>query len=46
MRQLIKISVLERPTKFLFFTGEGGVGKRSLSTAEPSHLLILVKEFY
>lgn len=28
-----KLSVLERPTRFLFFTGKGGVGKTSLSTA-------------
>lgn len=33
MRQLIKLSILERPTRFLFFTGKGGVGKTSLSTA-------------
>ena len=33
MRQLIKLSVLESPTRFLFFTSKGGVGKTSLSTA-------------
>lgn len=27
------LSVLENPTRFLFFTGKGGVGKTSLSTA-------------
>lgn len=32
MRQLVKLSVLERPTRYLFFTGKGGVGKTSLST--------------
>lgn len=33
MKQLIRLSVLESPTRFLFFTGKGGVGKTSLSTA-------------
>ena len=33
MRQLMKLSVLESPTRFVFFTGKGGVGKTSLSTA-------------
>lgn len=28
-----KISLLDRPTRYLFFTGKGGVGKTSLSTA-------------
>ena len=33
MKQKIKLTVLDRPTRFLFFTGKGGVGKTSLSTA-------------
>ena len=33
MKQLMRLSVLESPTRFLFFTGKGGVGKTSLSTA-------------
>ena len=28
-----KMNILTRPTRFLFFTGKGGVGKTSLSTA-------------
>ena len=33
MKQKIKLTVLDSPTRFLFFTGKGGVGKTSLSTA-------------
>lgn len=33
MKMLDKLSILEHPTRFLFFTGKGGVGKTSLSTA-------------
>lgn len=33
MKNSNKLSILERPTRFLFFTGKGGVGKTSLSTA-------------
>lgn len=33
MKQLMRLSVLENPTRFIFYTGKGGVGKTSLSTA-------------
>ena len=31
---------LEQPTRYLFFTGKGGVGKTSLSTATALELLM------
>ncbi len=32
-RAAVSLGILARPTRFLFFTGKGGVGKTSLSTA-------------
>ena len=33
-----KLNLLNQPTRHLFFTGKGGVGKTSLSTAVAIHL--------
>ena len=32
----VSLGLLAQPTRFLFFTGKGGVGKTSLSTATPA----------